>query len=48
MLLLAEVSGNQKGMGSVLAISSDVLVEKIAPAAAMQTVRCIPSFLSPI
>jgi uncharacterized protein with GYD domain len=48
MVLLVEVSDDQKGMGSVLAISFDVLVEKkVASAAALQTVRRTPSSLSP-
>jgi hypothetical protein len=42
MALLVDVSDDQKGLGSVLAISSNVLVEnKITPSAPMQMVRCI-------
>jgi hypothetical protein len=42
MALLVDVSDGQKGLGSVLAISSNVLVEnKVTPSAAMQMVRCI-------
>jgi hypothetical protein len=48
VVLLVEVSDDQKGMGSVLAISFDVLAEnKVTPAAAMQTVRCITSSALP-
>jgi hypothetical protein len=48
MALLVKVFDDQKGLGSILAISFDVLAEnKVAPAAAMQTVRYIPSSLSP-
>jgi hypothetical protein len=48
MVLLVDVSDDQKGMGSVLAISSDVITQnKVTPSAAMQTVRCIWSSLSP-
>jgi hypothetical protein len=48
MVLLVDVSDDQKGLGSVLSISSDVLAEnKVTPSAAMQTVRCIWSSLSP-
>jgi hypothetical protein len=48
MALLAAVSDDQKGLGSVLAISSDVLTENnVTSAAAMHTVRCIRSSLSP-
>jgi hypothetical protein len=37
MAVLADVSDDQKGLGSVLAISSDVLAgNKAAPASAMQ------------
>jgi hypothetical protein len=45
MALLADVSDDQRGMGSVWAISSDE--NKVAPAAAMQTVRRIPSSFFP-
>jgi hypothetical protein len=48
MALLVKVFDDQKGLGSVLAISSDVLAEnKVAPATTMQTVRHITSSLSP-
>jgi uncharacterized protein with GYD domain len=48
VVLLVEVSDDQKGMGSVLAISFDGLAEnKVTPAAAMQTVRRIPSSALP-
>jgi hypothetical protein len=48
MALLVDISDDQKGLGSVLAISSDVLAEnKVTPSAAMQTVRCIWSSLPP-
>jgi hypothetical protein len=40
-------SDDQKGLGSVLAISSDVLAgNKATPASAMQPVRSIPTSLS--
>jgi hypothetical protein len=48
MVLLVDISDDQKGMGSVLAISSDVITQnKVTPSAAMQTVRCIWPSLSP-
>jgi hypothetical protein len=48
MTFLVDVSDNQKGLGSVLTISPDVLAEnKVTPSAAMQMVRCIWSSLSP-
>jgi hypothetical protein len=48
MVLVADVSDDQKGLGSVLAISSNVLAgNKASPAAAIQPVRSIPSSLSP-
>jgi hypothetical protein len=47
MELLVDISDDQKGLGSVLAISSDVLAEnKVTPSVAMQTIRCIWSSLS--
>jgi hypothetical protein len=44
MALLVEVSDDQKGLGSVLAISSDMLENRRA----MQMVRRIPSSHSPL
>jgi hypothetical protein len=44
---LGRCSEDQKGLGSVLAISSDVLTgNKVAPASAMYPVRSIPTSLS--
>jgi hypothetical protein len=44
---LGRCSEDQKGMGSVLAIFSDVLTgNKAAPASAMHPVRSIPTSLS--
>jgi hypothetical protein len=43
---LGRCSDDQKGLGSVLAISSDVTGNKAAPASAMQPVRSIPTSLS--
>jgi hypothetical protein len=49
MALFADVADDQKGLGSILSISSDMLTEnKVTSAAAMHMVRCIWSSLFPL